>query len=82
MHELIGGPTFAEVLNQARRAASTSAAVLVTGETGVGKELIASYIHTCSPRANRPFVAVNCAGFAAGSAMGTVSAVRCGTARW
>jgi transcriptional regulator with PAS, ATPase and Fis domain len=62
MHELIGGPAFAEVLKQARRAASTSAAVLVTGETGVGKELIASYIHTCSPRANRPFVAVNCAG--------------------
>jgi transcriptional regulator with PAS, ATPase and Fis domain len=59
---LIGGPTFSEVLRQAQQSASTSAAVLITGETGVGKELVASYIHSCSPRAGRPFVAVNCAG--------------------
>ena len=59
---LIGGPAFSEVLRQARQTASTSAAVLITGETGVGKEVVASYIHACSPRASRPFVAVNCAG--------------------
>ncbi len=60
--QLIGGPTFGDVLRQARQAASASAAVLITGETGVGKELVASYIHTCSPRARHPFVPVNCAG--------------------
>ena len=49
------------VLKQARSVATTSATVLLTGENGTGKEMLARAIHQESPRANGPFVAVSCA---------------------
>ena len=55
-------PQLMEVLRLARRAAIGDAKVLVTGESGVGKDLVAREIHTHSLRAHGPFVAVNCAG--------------------
>jgi transcriptional regulator with PAS, ATPase and Fis domain len=50
------------LLALARRAAASDAKVLITGESGVGKELFAMEIHHCSPRAAGPLVVVNCGG--------------------
>ena len=54
-------PALRAVLDQVRRVAPTDSTVLIGGETGTGKELIAHAIHTYSTRRNRPFVKVNCA---------------------
>ncbi|MDX1490426.1 MAG: sigma-54 dependent transcriptional regulator [Pseudohongiellaceae bacterium] len=49
------------VLSMARRVAASDATVLISGESGTGKEVLASYIHQQSSRANKTFVAINCA---------------------
>jgi two-component system nitrogen regulation response regulator NtrX len=61
-HEMIGAsPALARVIDAIRRAAPTSATVLIIGESGVGKELVARAIHRNSQRARERFVQVNCA---------------------
>ena len=58
---LIGGsPAMLEVYATTRRVAASNASVLLLGETGTGKELIAKAIHALSPRGSGPFVRVNC----------------------
>ena len=52
-----------EVLRRVQQVAPTNATVLITGETGVGKDVIAQAIHESSPRKTRPFKAVNCGVF-------------------
>ena len=59
---IAASPQMLEVLAVARRSAAGEAKVLITGESGVGKDLIAREIHLNSRRATGPFVAVNCAG--------------------
>ena len=54
-------PQMFEVLDRLRRISPTDATVLIQGDTGTGKELIAQAIHQNSPRKSRPFVALNCA---------------------
>ena len=54
-------PAMQEAVEVARRAAQARSTVLITGETGSGKEVIAEFIHAQSPRARGPFVKVNCA---------------------
>jgi DNA-binding NtrC family response regulator len=53
-------PAMREVYRLTRQVAATSATVLLTGETGTGKELIARAIHELSPRATGPYIRVNC----------------------
>jgi DNA-binding NtrC family response regulator len=65
LEALIGtSPPMQRTKELIERAASAGGTVLITGETGTGKELVARAIHAASPRAARPFVALNCAALA------------------
>jgi DNA-binding NtrC family response regulator len=64
---LVGrSPAMLDVYRAVRQVAPTEATVLISGETGTGKELVARAIHELSPRRAHPFVAVNCAALAEG----------------
>jgi transcriptional regulator with GAF, ATPase, and Fis domain len=59
--DIVGSsPHLVEIFKRVEKVASTDISVLITGETGTGKELIAREIHTRSPRKSGPFVVVNC----------------------
>src|ERR1700726_407745 len=59
--ELIGGARpMQEVMRLVEQVAPSSASVLITGETGSGKEILARTLHQLSPRNDRPFIAINC----------------------
>jgi transcriptional regulator with GAF, ATPase, and Fis domain len=65
-HDIVGGsPNIRKVFEFIRKVAPTDSTVLIQGESGTGKELVARAIHSNSPRADRPFVAINSAAIAA-----------------
>ncbi|HXY18746.1 MAG TPA: sigma-54 dependent transcriptional regulator [Gemmatimonadales bacterium] len=61
-HEIVGSsPAIRQVIERIEKVAPTPARLLITGENGTGKELVARAVHRLSPRANHAFVEVNCA---------------------
>lgn len=54
-------PAVKKMMEAAVKAGQMQASVLITGETGVGKDVLAQYVHASGPRANKPYIAINCA---------------------
>ncbi|MBA2502823.1 MAG: sigma-54-dependent Fis family transcriptional regulator, partial [Pyrinomonadaceae bacterium] len=64
LDQIIGrSPKMQAVYQMIETVAEVSSTVLITGESGTGKELVARAIHTLSPRADRPFISINCGAF-------------------
>jgi DNA-binding NtrC family response regulator len=61
MDGLVRDPAIARVYDEAARAARMALPVLIVGETGAGKDVLARFVHDRSPRAAKPYVALNCA---------------------
>jgi transcriptional regulator with PAS, ATPase and Fis domain len=67
LEEIVGqSPALLDALEKVSRVAKTDATVLITGETGTGKELIARAIHSASHRQGKPLIKLNCAALPAG----------------
>jgi len=60
---VLGSGSLRAVFERARQVARSEADILIEAESGTGKEVLARFIHGCSPRSSGPFVAVNCAAF-------------------
>lgn len=54
-------PIMKTIMEQSLKAAEAQVSVMITGENGTGKDVLAQYIHANGPRANKPFIAINCA---------------------
>jgi two-component system, NtrC family, response regulator PilR len=64
LDSIIGtSPAIEKLKSTIRTVAPTGSTVLIYGESGTGKELVARAVHACSPRANAPFVSINCGAF-------------------
>lgn len=60
---VINSEIMRDVFARAQRAAKSSTSILITGETGTGKEVLARAIHRMGPRSDKPFIDINCAAF-------------------
>lgn len=61
LHPIYISSAMSRIVNRARKVASFASTKLILGESGVGKEILAKFIHVNGPRATKPFIALNCA---------------------
>lgn len=71
------GPKMRHVVEQARKLAMLSAPLLIVGDTGTGKDLLAHACHLASPRAGKPYLALNCGSIPEDAVESELSATRC-----
>ncbi|MCT8987601.1 sigma-54-dependent Fis family transcriptional regulator [Shewanella phaeophyticola] len=57
---VVRSPSMLKLMDMARRVAKVDSSILVTGDSGVGKEYVSRYVHLCSKRKHKPFITVNC----------------------